>query len=114
MYKDIPKIIVVKEINKKAIQYVYNTFPNAEVFIENELLINLIDHDLVPEHEILSKEECDELLENYNAKKRNLPKILKTDPVARYYNMKPGDICKIIRPSEQSGFVAFYRLVVNN
>lgn len=111
-FKDEPKIIVVKEISKKALQFINLNYKNTEVFNENELLINIIDHDLVPIHEILTKEETEEFLEKYNVKKRNLPKILKTDPVARYYNMQIGDICRILRPSEQTSFAPTYRLVV--
>ena len=41
-----------------------------------------------------------------------MPLIYKTDPVARYYNMKPDDICKIERPSIMTCITPFYRLVI--
>ena len=81
------------------------------MFLEKELMINIIEHDIVPEHKILTPEEKLIFYEEYSCKKKNLPRILNTDPVAKYYNMKPGDICKIIRVSEVSGSVFSYRIV---
>ena len=60
-------------------------------------------------HVILSKEE-NELLDKYNSINK-LPKILKTDPVSRYYGMKSNQICKIIRSSPEVGDYIYYRLV---
>ncbi|CAH6421825.1 DNA-directed RNA polymerase subunit RPB5 [uncultured virus] len=111
-YKKYPKIIIVKDISKKALQYVFNNFTNTEIFLEKELMINIIDHVLVPKHEILEDNDAKEVLTKYNAKKRNMPKILSSDPIARYFNMKSGQICKIIRPSEKSGLTVSYRLVI--
>jgi DNA-directed RNA polymerase I, II, and III subunit RPABC1 len=111
-YKSGPKLIVVKDISKKAIQYILNNFSNTEIFLEKELMINVVDHVLIPKHEVLAKEDVDVFFETYNCKKRNMPKILSTDPIAKYFNMKVGDICRITRPSDTSGFVPTYRLVV--
>jgi DNA-directed RNA polymerase subunit H (RpoH/RPB5) len=110
--KSAPKIIIVKDISKKALQYILNSFSNTEIFLEKELMINLVDHVLIPVHEVLTDDETAVFYDKYNCKKRNMPKMLSTDPVARYYNMKPGQICRIIRPSEKAGFVASYRLVI--
>ena len=74
--------------------------------------MNLIEHIYVPSHEILSNEESQQIIETYNTRKRDMPKMLTNDPIARYYNMQPGQICRIIRPSETSGFVSYYRLVI--
>jgi len=38
--------------------------------------------------------------------------MLANDPVALYYNLKKGDLVKIIRPSESTGQSGFFRLVV--
>jgi len=111
-YKSNHKILVVKEISKKAYQYILNNYQNTEVFREDELLINIVDHILVPKHEVLTEEEQNNFFKDYNCTKKNMPKILSTDPIARYYNMQPGQICRIIRPSETSGYTTCYRLVV--
>ena len=111
-FKDNPKIMIVKSISKKAHQYVSNNYPNTEIFVEEDLMINLIENELVPKHIPLDEEEIKLFYEKYNCKKKNVPKMLSTDPIAKYYNLKPGDVCRIIRPSEATGFINSYRLVI--
>lgn len=111
-YKTTPKIIVVHEISKKALQFIMKNYPDTELFLEEELMINIIEHDIVPKHQILTTEEQWDVLQKYKLKKKQLPRIMNSDPIARYYNMKPGDICKITRPSEKAGYTVAYRLVI--
>lgn len=113
-YKDMQKLIVVKSISTKAAQHVSNNYPKTEIFLENELMINLIENTLVPRYEILDHETDDfkKFCEQYQCKKRNIPKLYANDPMARYYNLKRNDIVRVIRPSETSGQSAFYRLVI--
>lgn len=113
-FRDIDKIIIVKNINTKSSQHILNNYPKTEIFTENQLMINLIDNIFVPRYENLDHDSDDfkNLCNLYNCKKRNIPKIYKTDPMAKYYNLKKGDIVRIIRSSENSGSSPFYRLVI--
>ena len=95
-YKHEQKIVIVKSINNKARQFVVNSYPYTELFLEKELMINIIEHISVPKHEVLSNEEAESLIEAYNTRKRDMPKIFTTDPIARYYNMQAGQICRIL------------------
>ena len=72
----------------------------------------LQDHILVPKHEILSKEEAEELLKTLGIKKEQLPKIKSNDPIVKEIGAKVGDIIKITRESPTAGKTVAYRLVV--
>ncbi|KAL1785732.1 DNA-directed RNA polymerases I, II, and III subunit RPABC1 [Sigmodon hispidus] len=69
-----------------------------EQFLQQELLINITEHELVPEHVVMTKEWVTELLARY--------KLL-----ACYFGIKRGQVVKIIRPSETAGRYITYRLV---
>ncbi len=72
---------------------------------------DILQHNLVPEHTILSKEEADKVLEDLNVRVDQLPKILPTDPVVKAIDAKLGDVLKITRKSMTAGIFVSYRVV---
>ncbi len=82
-----------------------------QLFEIKSLLYNIMKHDLVPEHKIITEQEYEDEIKNvYKINKGNqLPVILKSDPVAMFIGLRPKDVCRIKRPSETSGFYNNYR-----
>ena len=87
-----------------------NTEIQIECFSVSELVVNITEHELVPKHILLTDKEKKQLLDRYKIKEYQLPKILTTDPVARYYGLKRGDVVKIVRVSETAGRYITYRI----
>jgi len=76
--------------------------------------LDIMRHNLVPFHEIVSEKEQKQIMEKYNITPDQLPKILNTDPVSIFIGAKPGQIIKIIRKSHTAKEAVAYRLVVES
>lgn len=87
---------------------------NLHIFELAEVLINITKHVLVPKHEIISDENAiNDIVKQYNLRSRHqLPLILKADPIARYFGMRPGQLAKITRISPSAAEYISYRCCV--
>ena len=74
---------------------------------------DVISHQLVPEHIVLTDKEAESVLGKYRITKEQLPKVLITDPCVKRIGAKVGDVVKIIRSSPTAGVSEFYRLVID-
>ena len=83
-----------------------------EHFLQSEVLFNITHHKLVPQHILLTPKEKEEMLKQYKVKENQLMGIKTTDPVARYYGYKRGQVIKIVRESKLAGRYIGYRIVI--
>ncbi len=105
------KIIVASEyINKIE---VYMNKHHTQIFPENALLENIIDHHYQPvEFQLLTPAEMEQVKKEYNINDYTLSKYSRHDPIVKYYGLKKGDIVRIIRASPVSGLAIAYRIVL--
>lgn len=107
-------IVVIKEKMSGTNAKSADNLKNCQQFDIKELLFNVSRHTLVPVHEVITGEKIiDDILEKNMIKSRiNLPWILKSDAMARYLDLAPGDIVKITRPSPSAGKTVLFRCCV--
>ncbi len=74
-------------------------------------MVDVSQHDMVPDHSVVDDEELDGVLEEYDIKSTDLPKIKRTDP-ALPDDAEVGDVIKIVRDSRTTDTATVYRLVV--
>lgn len=106
-------IVVQSGMTPSAKQALIDMAPkySLEQFREAELMINITEHELVPQHVVMTPEGKKELLQRYKLKELQLPRIQQSDPVARYFGLRRGQVVRIVRASETAGKYITYRLV---
>ncbi|MDY6960246.1 MAG: DNA-directed RNA polymerase subunit H, partial [Halobacteriota archaeon] len=60
---------------------------------------SILDHEMVPEHIIITEEEAELILKRYGITKGQLPKLKSSDPVAKQIGAKVDDVVEVIRNS---------------
>ncbi|AEN04707.1 RNA polymerase Rpb5 [halophilic archaeon DL31] len=74
-------------------------------------MVDVSQHELVPDHTLLDEPEVEEVLEEYQVERTNLPKIKRRDP-ALPKEAEPGNVVRIERDSRTTDTAVVYRLVV--
>ena len=96
-----------------------------QLWAENSIYINIIDimslqynvlnHEMVPKHTKMTDDEITEFKKRYNITDNSMiPEISRFDPVAMAVGLRPGEICRIDRPSITSITGVYYRHCINN
>jgi len=104
-------IVQDKQTPQIAKELLNDEYKLYEIFSMKNLMFNITQHEIVPQHILLTPDEVDVILKQYQTTRTQLPKLLTTDPVAKYYGMKMGDVCKIIRQSPMTGESYYYRIL---
>jgi len=110
-------IISKDEMNETIINELKHIWEKDGIFIVIEnikrLQYNILNHTLVPDHTIMNDKEIEEVMKSYNIKNKiEFPDISRFDPVARVIGLRPGDVCKIIRPSKTAITTDYYRVCI--
>ena len=74
-------------------------------------MVDVSQHELVPDHTVLEEDALEDVLEEYDIRKTDLPKIKRADP-ALPDDASIGDVVKIERDSRTTDVAVVYRLVV--
>ena len=78
------------------------------------LQYNIMKHQLVPPHFVLSSEEAAEVKRKYNIQDDSqIPDISRFSPVSQVIGLRPGELCRIERPSKTAIKAEFYRICFN-
>jgi DNA-directed RNA polymerase subunit H (RpoH/RPB5) len=111
---DLLIVIIISELkpNETVLKLNIN---NTQIYWYKQLLFDVSEHSLVPKHELIEKFKADEIKKKYYLNSiKLLPYISIHDPIAKYYDMRYGDICKITRHVSNVGESIYYRLVMDN
>lgn len=109
---DYPPSITLQALQQKD-QVLSGSNGFLQLFLARELMYNPSKHFLVPKHEKMSDSDVQHLMEELQLKnKTQLPFIQKSDKMARWLGLKPGDVVKITRYSETSGEYFYYRTCI--
>ncbi|KAL4289627.1 hypothetical protein GQ457_14G018600 [Hibiscus cannabinus] len=106
-------ILVLQSKMSSFAQKELDSFPfKVEVFQIADLYVNITKHCLMPKHQILTAEEKRNLLNKYQLEEKQLPQMVRTDPIARYYGLEKGAVVKATYTNEFIQFHEQYRCVV--
>jgi len=113
--KDTLFVVVKDDINDTLIGTLKHIWESDKIFIVlqplKRLQFNILEHDLVPPHRVLSSEETIEVKKRYNVMDEyQFPDISRFDPVAQAIGIRPGEVCEIIRPSRTAISAPYYRI----
>jgi DNA-directed RNA polymerase subunit H (RpoH/RPB5) len=110
-------MIVNDEPNDTMIERLKFLFDSRGIFVVihnvKRLQRNILNHTMVPKHEILTGSQTEELKIKYNLTSvKQLPEISRFDPVSLLICMRPGQVCHIERKSATSIVSDYYRVCV--
>ena len=106
--KSSPSPNLMKRIRKESAK--------LQLFHEDQLRFDIMQHRKVPPHRILPAEEREAFLKKYAIERpeTQMPLLDSQDPVGKWIGAKPGDIVEIMRRSDSAGSTPYYRCCVTD
>ncbi|RDX83906.1 DNA-directed RNA polymerase V subunit 5A [Mucuna pruriens] len=104
-------LIVQNHITSQALKAVNLFSFKVEIFQITDLLVNITKHVLKPKHQVLTDRQKKNLLKKYNIEEKQLPRMLQTDAIARYYGLERGQVVKVSYSGEITQMHVTYRCV---
>ncbi|XP_020235987.1 DNA-directed RNA polymerase V subunit 5A [Cajanus cajan] len=104
-------LIVQNNITSQALKAVNSFSFKVEIFQITDLLVNITKHVLKPKHQVLTDRQKKNLLKKYNIEEKQLPRMLQTDAIARYYGLEKGQVVKVTYSGEITQMHVTYRCV---
>jgi DNA-directed RNA polymerase subunit H len=74
--------------------------------------LDVLNHEMVPDHQIMDEEGVADLLATYHISLEQLPKMYHDDPAVKTIGGDVGNVIRITRDSRTAGRAEAYRLVV--
>lgn len=109
-------IIITKDKPNDTLKKLMNNIWNKDniyfvIYDYNNYLFNILNHEMVPEHEVIDEKEKDNIKKKYNILyDKQFPEISRFDSVAEAIGLRPGQLCKITRNSPTAIKSVYYRL----
>ena len=110
-------LIIVNEVNETMQKLLEQIWEKEGAYVNilslSQLQFCVQEHSLVPKHEPLSAEDKTKVFDRYYIKNdHELPQISRFDAQAKAICLRPGQLCKITRPSKTCITETYYRLCV--
>ena len=108
-------IIVKDEPNEPIIKTIKHIWKQdgflVTLYFIKRLQFNILEHELVPPHRVLTSEEAIEVRQKFNIKNNSqIPSLSRFSPVALAIGIRPGELCEISRKSKTAITAQFYRI----
>jgi DNA-directed RNA polymerase I, II, and III subunit RPABC1 len=112
-------VVMKQEVNDTLTHILNEIWEKEEIFIVihtlDRLQFNILEHQYVPEHTVLSDVEKEAVVKKYNiTDSKQMPSISRYDPVSLAIGLRPGQVCKIVRPSKTSVNSIYYRYCISS
>ena len=83
----------------------------VNIYNFNDYLFNVLEHEMQPKFRILSEEEKQKIMKQYNiTKDKEFPDISRFDPVSQAIGVRPGEVMEITRSSPTAVKSVYFRI----